>query len=306
MSQIKAISSTALGPGRVLSRREARQIIDEIRTHLESARALLYKLYEGQGWLSLGYDSWRQCVLSEFGRSESQLYRELSAAKIESVAGLPIGDLPESHVRAVREIFQDDGDSATVLLEAMQECRSADEFRNFAAVRWVSQNIHSTKIAKRLDQGLIGPVVAYRLGVIYQNAHPEVKPFVEICSDAQLASRIDMIHAVRKDLWQEIASTGSVPLYDSVPLAEATIRDLEAWLGIDNAERRAQHVEKNRDYYDKRASLLADLIYFSARLAHSASVFKELAEEVGKVREVLNEIDKLAEEHHDKNRQDND
>lgn len=286
---------TDSGLGSRLSADEARRIIDEIRDHLESARNLLYQLYTGEGWLALGYESWRQCVMNEFGRSESQLYRELSAAKVEAMIGLPIGSLPESHIRAVREIYQDEVDTMAVVEEAMAECHSADEFRSYAASRWVEDNIGKTKIAKRLEQGLIGPVVAYRLGAIYQTAHVDVKPFVEVCSDSRVAHRITLIHAVRKDLWEDIATTGSIPLYENVPLADATIRDVEAWLGIDNSERRAQHVERNSDHYKEMRELGKELESEALNLAMLAKPYDKLALAAEAVIDVLDRMRLLKE-----------
>lgn len=290
---MEAYLTADYGPGSKLSATQARQIVEEIRDHLESARNLLYQLFIGEGWSALGYESWRQCVLGEFGRSESQLYRELSAARVEVLAGLPIGNLPESHIRAVKEIYQDEEESAAVLRDAREECRSADEFRNYAALRWVDENIGKTRIAKRLDQGMIGPVVAHRLGAIYSAAHPDVKPYIEICSDPHVASRICMIHVARKDLWDEIAATGSIPLYDNVPLADATIRDLEAWLGIDNAERRAQHVTHNADYYAALKELHKELESEALNLAILSKGYDKLSTASEAVMDVLKRIQEV-------------
>jgi N6-adenosine-specific RNA methylase IME4 len=67
----------------ILSTQEARLLVDSIKGHMHSARAELLRLYEGQGWLSLGYENWRGCVVAEFGASQATLYRELEAAGIE-------------------------------------------------------------------------------------------------------------------------------------------------------------------------------------------------------------------------------
>jgi hypothetical protein len=78
---------------------EARATIGQIRAHLDGARRLLLDLEEREGWRALGYESWRACVVAEFGQSQAYLYRQLTAAKIERDLDSPIGEIPESHLR---------------------------------------------------------------------------------------------------------------------------------------------------------------------------------------------------------------
>jgi site-specific DNA-methyltransferase (adenine-specific) len=66
-----------------MSRDEAQQCVARIAHHLEEARALLLELYEREGWRALGYDSWRACVVAEFSQSQTALYRQLTAARVE-------------------------------------------------------------------------------------------------------------------------------------------------------------------------------------------------------------------------------
>ncbi|MDJ0719556.1 MAG: hypothetical protein QNJ54_35935 [Prochloraceae cyanobacterium] len=85
---------------------EARQCIEEIKGHLIGVRKLLLELEERRGWEALGYESMRQCMVGEFGRSQSQLYRELKAGKIErkiSPRG-EIGLIPEGHLRHIGKL----------------------------------------------------------------------------------------------------------------------------------------------------------------------------------------------------------
>jgi hypothetical protein len=55
------------------------------------------ELYERDGWKALGYDSWQDCVVKEFGKSKSYLYRQLAAAKVELLI------CPSSQVGEIRE-----------------------------------------------------------------------------------------------------------------------------------------------------------------------------------------------------------
>lgn len=284
------------GPGSKLSEQEARCLVEEIKSHLDSARVLLLRLYEGTGWLVLGYDSWRQCVLSEFGRSESQLYRELSAARIEAMTSLPIGSFPESHVRAVREIFGNEEEAAFFLdLYWPGEATTAREVKSSAAIYWVTENVWGSKIHERMMSGEIGSVTAYRLGSVYIEVDGQMKKVVDSCSDPEVARRLAVINDHRPDLMAEIIASASIPLYESVPLSQASSRDLDAWLGIDNAERRAMHVENNLDYYRKREELTNKALSIASELAEIAQAFKELKEVAKRLGEALDELFEIKE-----------
>lgn len=85
---------------------EARECVVAINTHMNSARAELLKLYEGRGWVALGYASWRECVTSEFSASQATLYRQLEAAEIERRISHNenYGVIPETQLRPLSEL----------------------------------------------------------------------------------------------------------------------------------------------------------------------------------------------------------
>lgn len=96
----------ALATTTLMSEQEARTCVDTIRRGMENVRRSVYELYQRKGWLALGYSSWRDCVVAEFGQSKSQLYRELDAARIEAnlqrdnVSPIgEIGAIPEGQLR---------------------------------------------------------------------------------------------------------------------------------------------------------------------------------------------------------------
>jgi hypothetical protein len=68
-----------------MTAQEARTSIDRIRRGLENIRHEVLDLYERRGWEALGYTSWRECVVAEFGQSQSQLYEALDAGRVERV-----------------------------------------------------------------------------------------------------------------------------------------------------------------------------------------------------------------------------
>lgn len=84
-----------------MSADEARACVVAINHHMNSARAELLRLYEGRGWVSLGYASWRECVKAEFELSKTRVYELLSAAQIEQrISALAeIGAIPERRLR---------------------------------------------------------------------------------------------------------------------------------------------------------------------------------------------------------------
>lgn len=84
-----------------MTKAEAQECVNRIKGRIENIRRNLIELYEREGWKALGYASWRECVIREFGQSEAYLYRQLAAARIEanlSPTG-EIGKLPERQVR---------------------------------------------------------------------------------------------------------------------------------------------------------------------------------------------------------------
>lgn len=82
---------------KLLRRKDARRLADDIRRDIGRVRRNLLKLYEGRGWEALGYESWRQCVGREFRQAQSHMYRLLDAARIERNIS------PEHDVGGVRE-----------------------------------------------------------------------------------------------------------------------------------------------------------------------------------------------------------
>src|SRR5215471_9278233 len=87
---------------------EARSTIEQINSKFDDARALLRDLHEREGWRALGYETWRACVVAEFGDSQSRLYRLLTAAQVDHVLS-PIGEkgpIRESHARELGRLLE--------------------------------------------------------------------------------------------------------------------------------------------------------------------------------------------------------
>lgn len=85
---------------------EARECISKIKDGIHSVRALLLDLYERKGWEALGYNSWRSCVVAEFGEAERYLYRQLEAAQAErNLEICPMGQIPERQLRPLASLL---------------------------------------------------------------------------------------------------------------------------------------------------------------------------------------------------------
>lgn len=87
---------------------EAREWVDAIKSHLESLRGMLLELHRRQGWVALGYTSWRACAIAEFQQSQGYVYKLLHAAEVEEnlaaatfiqldKSTIPISQLEELH-----------------------------------------------------------------------------------------------------------------------------------------------------------------------------------------------------------------
>lgn len=64
---------------------EARATVDQIKTNLESVRALLFELREREGWRALGYATWQACIQAEFHMSERRSYQLLNAHRVDQI-----------------------------------------------------------------------------------------------------------------------------------------------------------------------------------------------------------------------------
>lgn len=102
---------------------EARQLTAEIKGAAERIYSLLLRANEGRAWSALGYGSWRDYAMAEFGMSQSYAYRLLDQARvvrdIEAASVSPIGELPnESQARELAKLPE--ADRADVWAEAVE------------------------------------------------------------------------------------------------------------------------------------------------------------------------------------------
>jgi hypothetical protein len=85
-----------------MSEVEAQKAVDQINSHINEARKLVYEFYTRQGWKALGYSSWRECVVEKFDQAQRTLYQELNAAQVEVIlrnCANDVGTIPEGKLR---------------------------------------------------------------------------------------------------------------------------------------------------------------------------------------------------------------
>ncbi len=90
-----------------MTEEEANACLRRIKNHLSDARNEILALYEREGWLTLGYTSWVECVQSEFkDYSERHIYRLKEAAETErNISSGPLGQIaiPERQLRPIAQ-----------------------------------------------------------------------------------------------------------------------------------------------------------------------------------------------------------
>jgi hypothetical protein len=137
-----------------MTKTEARGLVERIRSHITDARRDVLELYEREGWRVLGYDSWRDCVVTEFEQSQRHLYRLLDAAKVERNLSqvfdnqqndCPIGQMPEGVLRPLSKLKPDQQREAWKAATAVQPQPTA------AFVAKVAETIKRNPTAEQRD-----------------------------------------------------------------------------------------------------------------------------------------------------------
>ena len=97
----------------LMSRREAVECLSRIKSGLDGIRGAveqikedLLDLQEREGWRALGYTSWRACATAEFNKSQSQVYKLLTAAKVAKQISLmrEIDEPPQLPQRVAQQL----------------------------------------------------------------------------------------------------------------------------------------------------------------------------------------------------------
>ncbi len=262
---------------------EAEECVRAIRDVSHRMRELLVALYERDGWRSLGYESFAACAQQEFGNSAAYVYRQLAVGSLEK--RLPIGDVgdnKESHLRPLLTILKDDSmrEEAWHLAHAMSPDPTAKTFEGAAYHVLVSSADGVPVLIQRMKDGELSPHAAYSIlqTALSAGSTDELKHVCSHISDPMLAPMLRRLHYEDADTWGEILSTGCIPsaMGDQVPLAEANVQTLKAYLYVASNEHRAVAIEQNRAYWDSVNDAVASVIA-EARKARACSDTLSLA-----------------------------
>ena len=143
----------------------ARQITEEIRANVEKVHQLLIRSYEWQAYRALGYPSWRDYAMTEFGISKSRAYELLDQARviraIEGAAPDVVSGMPEINARqadALAPIVRKQGPGAAAdVLRAVAEAGPVtakaikEEASNRAKVTTTTRTTEATKVEQIVD-----------------------------------------------------------------------------------------------------------------------------------------------------------
>lgn len=72
-----------------MGKAEAKRAVEDIKNNLDSAGRLAIELRRREGWRALGYSSWPECAVEEFGRSLGQIQRQINAEEIRPFISAP-------------------------------------------------------------------------------------------------------------------------------------------------------------------------------------------------------------------------
>lgn len=105
---------------------EARTLTEDIRRGVERVHLLLVRSYEWGAWRALGYVSWRDYAMTEFGMSKSRAYQLLDQARVIKAIEGAVGDstmvenLDERQARELAPIVAEHGpEAAAAVLSAV-------------------------------------------------------------------------------------------------------------------------------------------------------------------------------------------
>lgn len=103
---------------------EARTLTEDIRRGVERVHLLLVRSYEWGAWRALGYVSWRDYAMTEFGMSKSRAYELLDQARvikaIEGAAGSGIPEINAGQAAELAPIVREHGpEAAAAVLSAV-------------------------------------------------------------------------------------------------------------------------------------------------------------------------------------------
>lgn len=114
----------------LMSEDEARAAVARIKRAAEDLCALLFDLKEREGWRALGYETWGECIRTEFQMSRQHAHRLINSHIVERVLApmlvervSPAGDtptVPETHARQLAPLLDRPDDLRAAYADALE------------------------------------------------------------------------------------------------------------------------------------------------------------------------------------------
>lgn len=119
MSELTLFDQPAVLPS--MTTEQAREHVRQIKLDLQNVRNLLLELYEQEGWRALGYDAWRECVITEFNFTQSHVYELLAAAKVDrNISDLSETAIPLTHLTPIAQSKLQPEEQREVMRQAIE------------------------------------------------------------------------------------------------------------------------------------------------------------------------------------------
>lgn len=257
-------------PSKRMGEERARFLTERIRGHALHIRSYLYEIFKAEGYKSLGYDSMRQYLLSEFQHEFSYPYltRQIKAAQLEEMVGADIGSHKESHLRPLIEGLDEsdrldlygDIDFGTVTAAQIKEIVDKERVNKSGLVT----------LAQRMIQGEVSPRQAVGiLDALPVNSPLHLIELVQEVSDPKLVPILSRLSDPITTTYQEILLSRTIQAFpDPIPISQANASTLLAWLDVSSAEHRAISIQRNREKYGRIGELVSEIISNVREIIH--------------------------------------
>jgi len=164
-----------------MNEQEARQAVDDIKRGINTVRARIYDLDQRKGWKALGYRSFAACCMEEFPELHARtIEKQLGAARVEAKLqdirpngrNFRIGDMPETHLRPLVSVKNDDEALAAAFGKAQEIAKQENNGKLTEAI--VTRAVQETRPEYEWSESeLDRRVIVEKGGTVVANMHQE-------------------------------------------------------------------------------------------------------------------------------------
>jgi len=164
-----------------MNEQEARQAVDDIKRGINTVRARIYDLDQRKGWKALGYRSFAACCMEEFPELHARtIEKQLGAARVEAKLqdirpngrNFRIGDMPETHLRPLVSVKNDDEALAAAFSKAQEIAKQENNGKLTEAI--VTRAVQETRPEYEWSESeLDRRAIVEKGGTVVANMHQE-------------------------------------------------------------------------------------------------------------------------------------